>query len=509
MIETAGDYQTETRMRAKLSAIPLPEDFSGLSVLDIGCDHGAFTKLAADRGAESVLGLDRGRGVRRDGRIVHRDIVERNRAQGWDRCTFEVCNLGSEWPEFGQRDVVFAFSVYHHVFQECGDHVAIWAWLAKHVAPGGVLLFEGPIDTRDPIAKSRARGQLQPYTRNAILTAAGEHFDVEYYGPAVHRDHREVWVCRPWDRTGRVRSRVPSLSTVAPDGPPLTFRDGGVSGDAQPGDQRERGTRRARRAPASKRARKQDRAAPMVGRTSHVWDDRRAGADREGGDVAVPVPGTRGGNRIPGLRHPEWGRGHVVRSRALVLGGGECVWSDLARLEEVFGAPWDGIIIAVNDIGVHLPHVDYWASKHPEKLFADRQYEGGLGWIDQRKQIGLPCDFETVSDKKSLTDHKLHGGQVAGSSGMVGVLWALQVCDAPDPEIRVPLAGMPMDRQPHFQESRVHRPGKPWSSCEAHWRPWTKGQTGLYFAGRVRSFSGRTRDTFGEPSMTWLRGEEE
>jgi 2-polyprenyl-3-methyl-5-hydroxy-6-metoxy-1,4-benzoquinol methylase len=183
-------------MAAKLAAIPIPAELAGLSVLDIGCDHGAFSKLASDRGAAHVLGLDRGRGVRQGGRTVKVDLVERNRALGWERCAFEHFNLGAEWTEFGRFDLVFFFSVYHHVYSITGEHPPIWAWLAKHVAPGGTLLFEGPVDTRDATAAERARPH-GGYTRDRIHAAASAHFEVEHIGPALHRAHREVWRCRP------------------------------------------------------------------------------------------------------------------------------------------------------------------------------------------------------------------------------------------------------------------------------------------------------------------------
>lgn len=189
----SGDYQTARRMAAKLRAIPLP-DLTGKRVLDIGCDHGAFCKLASDQGAAYVLGLDRGRGVRGSNGREFVDLVARNAAEGWPRCEFRAFNLGVEWTLFGTFDVVLFLSVYHHVYGETGDHGRIWRWLRAHTA--GVLFWEGPVDHQDPVARMRTKHRVG-YTREAILAAAQASFHVEHIGPALHRPHREVWRCTP------------------------------------------------------------------------------------------------------------------------------------------------------------------------------------------------------------------------------------------------------------------------------------------------------------------------
>jgi len=187
----SGDYQTPTRMAAKLRAIPIPDDLTGSTVLDVGCDHGHFCKLASDQGASRVLGLDRGRKVRGVGFV---DLPARNHAQGWPRCEFMNVDLGKEWPDLGSFDLVFAFSIYHHLYGATGDHHTVWAWLRQ--CTSSTLLWEGPVDTKDAIARDRAKPHGH-YTRNAILSAAEMYFEVEHIGPALHRPHREVWRCTP------------------------------------------------------------------------------------------------------------------------------------------------------------------------------------------------------------------------------------------------------------------------------------------------------------------------
>jgi 2-polyprenyl-3-methyl-5-hydroxy-6-metoxy-1,4-benzoquinol methylase len=187
------DYQTSERMALKLRAIPLP-DLRDKRVLDIGTDMGYWARLAADMGAVSVLGLDRNRAVR--GEMV--DLIAENRKWNTPGTRFELVNLGKQWHEFGRFDVAFVFSVYHHIYNNCGDHAAVWFWLWRHVAPGGILLWEGPMDDGDPVVRANVAGAHRAgYTREAIIAAASRYFEAEHIGPALHEPTREVWRFRP------------------------------------------------------------------------------------------------------------------------------------------------------------------------------------------------------------------------------------------------------------------------------------------------------------------------
>lgn len=187
------DYQTDRRMRLKREAIPLP-DLEGKSVLDVGCDHGYWCKLASDAGAFSVLGLDRNRPVKGLGVV---DLIERNCAQGWRNCDFVRVDLGKQWTRFGSFDVVLCLSMYHHAWANCGSHSLVWEWLRDHTADTGVLLWEGPLNERDPVARSCAARTKLPYREVDILAAAETFFTVERIGPALHEPHRVVLRCHP------------------------------------------------------------------------------------------------------------------------------------------------------------------------------------------------------------------------------------------------------------------------------------------------------------------------
>lgn len=177
----AGDYQTPERMALKEKAIPLP-DLAGKSVLDVGCDHGHWCRLAVDSGASRVLGLDRNRNGL--------DLIAQNRAT--IGCEFDKTNVGKQWPDFGKFDVVFLFSAYHHLFENCKDHLAVWYWLWRHTRQE--LLWENPTGADDAVVRLNVTA---PYERDDILKAAHTYFDIEEIGPSLHVKTREVWKCRP------------------------------------------------------------------------------------------------------------------------------------------------------------------------------------------------------------------------------------------------------------------------------------------------------------------------
>jgi hypothetical protein len=87
-------------------------------------------------------------------------------------------------------------------YEACGDHHAVWTWLAGHTAPpdpvagrpGGVVLWEGPVDDTDSVVRRNVSDANRPgYSRAALLAAAAPWFAAERIGPALHEPTREVW----------------------------------------------------------------------------------------------------------------------------------------------------------------------------------------------------------------------------------------------------------------------------------------------------------------------------
>lgn len=188
-LDTIGE-----RMKKKMAAIPLP-DLKGKSVLDVGCDFGFWSFLASNLGASRVMGLDRCRPV--NGQVF--DLVSSNNEvaasyQSLNNCRFWKTNIGKQWHMFGKYDYVFLFSLYHHIFENCGDHEQIFYWLWQHVKLNGYLLWENPVDVTDPVAHSNiSKDKHSRYNVHYIMAAAEKFFDVEYVGGAGHEPDRHVY----------------------------------------------------------------------------------------------------------------------------------------------------------------------------------------------------------------------------------------------------------------------------------------------------------------------------
>ena len=183
------------RMQKKLHALrnTLPEDLTGKSVLDIGCDFGFWSFLAAQRGASSVIGLDRGRKVK--GSYVDLPSYNNERAVG-TVCSFEKTNLGREWKYYGKQDVCLLMSLYHHIYHQTESHLPIWYWLYRHTKE--TLIWENPTEANDSVVKINVAGHLHPkYTKSHILEAASEYFNYKYVGPAEHEPTRSVYIFTP------------------------------------------------------------------------------------------------------------------------------------------------------------------------------------------------------------------------------------------------------------------------------------------------------------------------
>lgn len=198
----ALDYQTPARMALKRQAVPLPADLTGKSVLDVGCDMAQWMWLCAERGAARVVGVDRNREVRG----VKVDLLQRNYDEAVSRGITKTCNvdfrwrdLGKQWAEVpGRFDLILCLSMYHHWFNNCGDHRPIWFWLWRHCKADAELLWEGPVDDSDPVVRANVSADKRSsFTRAEILGAASEYFTADRVGPALHEPTREVWRFRP------------------------------------------------------------------------------------------------------------------------------------------------------------------------------------------------------------------------------------------------------------------------------------------------------------------------
>jgi SAM-dependent methyltransferase len=191
-LSTFGDYQTPSRMAVKLHAVPLPP-LAGKTVLDVGCDYGAWCKIAWEKGALAVTGVDRGRIVAGQGFV---DIAARN-SEAMPECAWFNMNIGEQYEYLGNYDVVLMLNVYHHAYNVSGDHQSIWHWLRTNIADDGILMWESPVDVSDNVVRMNMTGENQRgYTEHAIRAAASKYFSITEVGPGwIHP--RVVWRCRP------------------------------------------------------------------------------------------------------------------------------------------------------------------------------------------------------------------------------------------------------------------------------------------------------------------------
>jgi hypothetical protein len=160
--------------------------------------------------------------------------------------------------------------------------------------------------------------------------------------------------------------------------------------------------------------------------------------------------------------------------RALVVGGADCLWDDLASL----GGWTPDIVVAVNDAIAAYPHwIDHAATLHPEKL---------VGWRLARWRNGGNGDYTTWSRRNAELVDRILTGWNQGSSGMFAVGVALEMGAE-----RVVLAGVPMTETPHFFSA------EPWVGVRHHRDAWEKRADEM--RGRVVSCSGWTRELLGGP----------
>jgi hypothetical protein len=174
-------------------------------------------------------------------------------------------------------------------------------------------------------------------------------------------------------------------------------------------------------------------------------------------------------------------------SIALVLGGAACVHEDIAAAQ----ALWQyDIIVAVKDIGITWPHVDYWVTYHPERLPKELAQRRAAGLHDPGQIWAYKVPIKSGIDLpiKALSTSR------GGSSGLLGTEVALLFA------AKAVLCGIPLDpKQPHYRRPRKGG----WPPGNVYRLAWKEVYPKL--KGRVRSMSGWTQELLGAPTEEWLR----
>lgn len=189
---------------------------------------------------------------------------------------------------------------------------------------------------------------------------------------------------------------------------------------------------------------------------------------------------------------------------ALILGGADCVWDDVARIEEMVGGEWAGPIIACNEIGADWPrYLHHWVTYHPENFwgYQDRAKKFGGHWVRRRERQDHPPGACLWSARDvPLYAHREAVSWLGGSSGLLSASVANTLREEGAIRLGV-LCGIPITKTPHYHERDG---GKPWKYADSHYREWVSNLDKML--GWLRSMGGRTQDLLGEPTLTWLLG---
>ena len=173
---------------------------------------------------------------------------------------------------------------------------------------------------------------------------------------------------------------------------------------------------------------------------------------------------------------------------ALILGRGDDVFKEAEAAHKLAKIDFT---IATGPIAVDYRDVDYWLWFHAELFpeFSVRRANKGHPPVKEywsvpykgrgRQAPGIPVKYFEWP----------HGG----SSGLVAVGLALLEKEAD----RVMLAGIPMTAEGGRYDDK-----KPWTEAAAHRIGWDR--TLNITQGKVKSFSGWTKELLGEPTAEWL-----
>lgn len=167
---------------------------------------------------------------------------------------------------------------------------------------------------------------------------------------------------------------------------------------------------------------------------------------------------------------------------AIVMGGGECLFSDLDRTFSLIHNKHYTTFV-INDIITKVDRVDNMVTLHPEKLAV---------WLAKRKGEGRPpIDRIWAHDLRRQVTHAIKDDWL-GSSGLFACRVALETgFDT------IILNGVPMsEHQGHL----IRR--EPWKHAKMFLRGWERNFRVIQ--PYVRSWSGWTAELLGQPSAEWL-----
>lgn len=170
--------------------------------------------------------------------------------------------------------------------------------------------------------------------------------------------------------------------------------------------------------------------------------------------------------------------------KLLIVASGRCVWDDLERYARDQEIHFNGDVMAVNDVGMHLPcELTHWYSNDWKML---------PKWVEARrprfkKKYGPVQTHSCYGGAKYVWPWPGHG-----TSSLNAVYTGLALGYD-----EIVLAGVPLDNSGHYFDP-------PWVNSNFSNEVPNKGGQLRYwnrqiFEGKVKSLSGRTRELLGSP----------
>lgn len=173
----AAEIRADHRARYEWAASLIPE--GAICGLDAFCGVGYGTELLAQRVQGFVVGVD-----------GSPDAIAYAEAHYASARAIYSCK---QWP-FGVPRNVFDFVACFESAEHVEDGRALLAALTQSLKPGGILFLSTPNETRMPRAAFKNDFHVRHYTREEILSMAGDMEVIEWYGQLV--DERDKGVLR-------------------------------------------------------------------------------------------------------------------------------------------------------------------------------------------------------------------------------------------------------------------------------------------------------------------------
>lgn len=170
---------------------------------------------------------------------------------------------------------------------------------------------------------------------------------------------------------------------------------------------------------------------------------------------------------------------------ALIVGGAETWQAELDRAKALCAQvelPFELFIL--NDHIADFPEPVRAVTLHPNNRLGD--------WMRRRKEAGLPALLQVWAHHS----HPMVTDQLPDWGGSVGLL-ACKIAIYRFSHKKIMLCGVPMTvAGGHYVRHQ------PWAACPAFRRAWLTRKNEI--APYVRSMSGWTAETFGQPTVEWL-----